>query len=314
MIENSSHIAYAMELPGTVVGNYSAMPSLLAVELDNQENIYTTSARTVYETDFAGVTQTTLINMAEFGGPTVTEYTYITAMSFGPGAYGRNLFIADGLNHISRICVLDTIWNANRPVKLPVPGVVSQLDFDEKGNIYTAGNGNLYFADSSVGMGTAPTFTAISGYPPIANMNLIKIRVVKESGNQYLYVADPTHVWKSQVMGVGSSFNGTLLVDLSTHPELSGCTISSFEIDENSSIFLCLKNSPKYSLFICENNGSVTPFYSDPRILPNTVDKLMWGNSKYLYLISSSLSGAGKIYRMTLDRNGAPYQGRTFIK
>ncbi len=307
----SSSLTYSVESPGAVVGAYATatFPTLLAAECDNQaqENVYTTAAKNVWKTDFAGVTQTNELNPVNLLS---SDYASITAMSFGPGAYEKNLFIAVGKTYIARVFVADTTSGNKKyiPTKLTVPGAVSQLDFDGNGNMYTGGNGNLYVADSSVGTSAAPTFTPISGY---TGGNITKIRVVKESGNQYLYVADSTHVWKSPA---GSSFNGTLLVDLSTHPELSGCTISSFDLDVNSSIFLCLKNNPNYSLFIRENDGAITPFYNDPNILPNTVTKLMWGNSKYLYLMSTTLTVDGKIYRLTLDRNGAPYQGRAFIK
>jgi hypothetical protein len=313
MLAASSSVEYYVESPGGVVGDYSTISSpLLAVDFDKQENLYTTAGKNLYKTDFAGVTQSIILNPVNLLS---SDYNSITAMSFGPGAYGRNLFIAVGKNYIARIYVVDTLDRNDKPVKLTVPAVVSQLDFDENGNMYTGGNGNLYITDSA-GTSAAPTFTPISGYEGV---NIIKIRVVKESGNQFLYVADSTYVWKSQ-LGGSSLIKGTPLVDLSTHSELSGCTISSFEVDENGSIFLCLKNHPKYSLFIRENDGSIAPFYNDPNILPKTVENLTWGNSKYLYLMSSSLQSspgtyvAGRIYRMTLDRNGAPYQGRSFIK
>jgi hypothetical protein len=310
IMDRSSSMAYWVESPGSVVGDYSSIvSSLLAVDFDKQENLYVTAGRNVYRTDFAGVTQAIVLNSVNLGS---SDYTSITAMSFGPGAYERNLFIADGKSYIARIFIVDTILGIRRyiPIQLPVPAAVKQLDFDEKGNLYTGGNGNLYVADSSVGTSAAPTFTQITGYA--GGVDIIKIRVVKESSNQYLYVADSISVWKSQIAG-SSLVNSTQLVNLNG-TALSTCRITSFEVDENGTIFLCLRNNPRYSLFIRENDGSITPFYSDPNILPHTVDKLMWGNSKYLYLISSSLPGAGRIYRLTLDRNGAPYQGRTFIK
>jgi len=313
LIENSSHIAYSVELPGAVVGDYTSISTILAIACDNQasENLYTTSpGKSLYRTDFAGVSLSILLNSINLSSG---EYVSMTDMSFGPGAYEKNLFFADGKNYIARTFVADTIFGNKKytPIKLTVPAEVSQLDFDEKGNLYVCGNGNFYVADSSVGTSTAPTFTPMTGYT--GGLNIRKIHVVKESGNDYLYVADSLGVWKCQIAG-SSLVSCAQVVNLLSDPALSTCLITSFEIDEHSSIFLCLKNHPKYSLFIRENDGSITPFYYDPTILPHTVDKLVWGNSKYLYLISSSLAGAGKIYRLTLDRYGAPYYGRTFIR
>jgi hypothetical protein len=108
---------------------------------------------------------------------------------------------------------------------------------------------------------------------------------------------------------------------VNTNSGLNNCYISSFAIDEFGNIYMCLRNHQKYSLFVREADGSVTPFYTDENILPNTVEKLIWGNSRYLYLSSSSLhalgstltDAPGRIYRMAMDRNGAPYQGRKFL-
>jgi hypothetical protein len=316
MLTESSNKAYVVESPGAIAGDYTSLSTILAADCDNQvqENLYTTAGKNLYKTDFAGVTQSIVLNPVNLLSG---DYNAATAISFGPGTHGRNIFIAVGKNYIARLYVADTLARTNLPIKLTVPAAVSQLDFDENGYMYTGGDGILYVADTSVASGTAPTFTQLTGY---AGGMTKKIRVVKESGSQYLYVADSLRVWKSPVSGTSSTFNPTLLVDLITHPELSGCTISSFELDENGSVFLCLKHHPIYSLFIREYDGSITPFYGDPNILPNTVDKLMWGNSKYLYLISSSLQSSpgtfasGRIYRLILDRNGAPYQGRKFIK
>ena len=316
MLTTSSSFNYSVETPGALVGDYSAnvTSALLSVEFDKQENLYTAiAAKGVVQTDFAGVTQTTVLNS---GNLLSGDYSAVSAMAFGPGSSRRNLFIAVNKNYIARIAVFDTLNRTGTkyasPVKLTVPAAVSALDFDEKGNMYTAGNGNLYVADTSVGNSTAPVFTPISGYSGVTN--LIKIRVVNGSN---IYIADSMHVWKGQLTGTALAM-GAPLVDLSLHPELSG-KLSSFDVDASGSVFLCIKNNPNYSLFFCESDGSITPFYKDPSILPNTADRIVWGNSKYLYLISSALQSggsyvAGRVYRLTLDRNGAPYQGRTFIK
>jgi len=322
-----SHTTYYVESPGAFVGSYptATFASIVAAECDNQpqENLYTTTpTKFMYKTDFSGVTQINVLTPPILIG---SEFATIGAMSFGPGVRKQNLFIAAGKNYISRLYVADTISaSTNKITKLAVPTTVTQLDFDEKGNLYVGGydavslSGKLYVADSSVGS-SVPAFTPMTGYT--GGANIIKIRVVKESGNDYLYVADSLSIWKGQISG-NSLTNPQVVVNLAG-TALSACRITSFALDEHSSIFLCLKNSPNYSLFIKENDGSVTPFYQDSTILPNTVDKLMWGNSNFLYLISSSLTGSNasnKIYRLTLDysdgtpRKGAPYYGRTFIR
>ena len=320
MLTLSSSQSYEVATPGIITGSYGTVNfPLLAVEFDSQENLYTTANKNVYKTDFGGVTQTIILTPANLLS---SDYTLTTDMRFGPGGVGKNLFMAVGNNYIARVAALDPPNSKTKPSKLSTPGVVSQLDFDENGNIYVAGNANLYTADTSVGNSNAPTFTAISGYSGVGS--LVRIRVVKGSGNEYIYIADSTHIWKAVLSG-GSLTMGSPVVDLSTHPELSGSTLSSFEVDANGSLYLCLLNNPNGSLFFVESDGSITAYYKDVNILPNTVQKIVWGNSNTLssgnsclYLISCNLQSggayaAGRIYRMYLNKNGAPYNGRSFF-
>lgn len=317
MEATSSNIAYYVETPGVVTGDYSISSKPLGgADFDSAGNVYVITNKTLYRIDFAGVTQTTLANSAAL---TSSDFNSPPFVCFGPASNNRNLFIAAAnQSYIWRLAE-SGIFSSGKPVKLLVPSAVNTIDFDENGNLYTAGNGNFYVADKSVGDSAAPIFTEISGYAGVTN--LVKIRIFNESssGNKYIYIADSMHVWKA-LLSDSSLAMGAPLVDLSAHSELSGCTISSFDIDHNGSIFLCLQHNPSYSLFFVESDGSITPFYRDPNILPKTVDKLVWGNSNYLYLISSSLQSvpgtyaSGRIYRMILDRNGAPYYGRNVAR
>jgi len=132
-------------------------------------------------------------------------------------------------------------------------------------------------------------------------------------------VGDSLNIWRSQINSDGSLSGKEVLLNLSSIPGLSTYFISSFDIDENGSIYLCI-NHPTYKVFFRENETSVTPYYYDTGILPNTVNLLAWGTDRYLYLISSSLRQSGstlyaseRLYRMTQDKNGAAYQGRNFI-
>jgi hypothetical protein len=316
MMTISSSMTYSVQTPGVVTGDYSVegtMP-LGGSDFDSLENIYTVVNKSCYKIDFAGVTRTQLLNAGNFTSS--NDANSPPFICFGPGSNNKNLFVVPaGKSFIFRLAVYDTMNSKNKAVKLPVPSAVNTMDFDDQGNVYTAGDGNLYVADKSVGDSLAPIFTSISGYAGVTSLK--KIRVVSSGSNKYIYIADSLHVWKGQLTGTSLAM-GSPVVDLNSHSELHGCSISSFEVDVNGSIFLCLLHYPKFSLFFAETDGSITPFYSDPNILPNTVDKLVWGNSNYLYLFSSTLQSgssyaAGRVYRMVLDRNGALYGGRKFV-
>jgi len=75
---------------------------------------------------------------------------------------------------------------------------------------------------------------------------------------------------------------------------------------------VCLQLKEYSSVDGLESDGSVTPFYVD-NILPDLVDQLVWAyDSRYLYLNrSQSLIGAGsRVYRMGMEKKGAPNIGR----
>lgn len=321
MMTLSSSCTYQVQSPGAVVGNYngtSINAALGGIDFDAAENLYTCTGKVLYKNDFSGVVgPTTYLNFVS------ADFTSPPFICFGPGKTGKTLYVVANKNYIYRLAVPDTLHSKNTPVKLTVPSAVNTLDFDESGNIYIAGNSNLYTADTSVGSSSAPTFTAISGYAGVGN--LVKIRVINGSGSENIYIADSMHVWKGQLSGTTLAM-GTPVIDLSTHTEItSGSTISSFEVDANGSLYLCLRNNPKSSLFFVESNGTITPYYADPNILPNTVENIIWGNpnilgnnTSCLYLISNSLQVggqyvAGRVFRMILNVNGAMHEGRTFM-
>jgi hypothetical protein len=321
-----SSSTYVVGSPGAFVGDYSTSnftQALTSFEFDKQENIYMGVAnKNVIKIDFAGVTQTTGLSQ---GNLLSGSYANITSLSYGPGVEGRNMYIAVGQNTISRIAVFDTLNRVGSkyttPVKLTVPSAVYAIEFDEKGNLYAAGNAGLYVADSSVGQSAAPAFATVSGYSGVTNVK--GLRWVKTTSATYLYIADSMHVWKGQLNSTNALTMNAPVVDLTgvTDTTLRKCYISSMEVDINGNILLCLKNYPNYSLFFVESNGSLTPYYNNTTILPSTLDKLLWGNDRspnptYLYLMSSSINGlytANRVYRMSMDRAGAPHQGRKFI-
>ena len=101
---------------------------------------------------------------------------------------------------------------------------------------------------------------------------------------------------------------------------MAATSISSFNLDFDGKLFLCLRGHPQYSVFVLESNGSVTPFYVDD-IIPHRdatglitgFDQLVWAyDSRYLNLNRSlSLVGAGsRVYRMGMEKKGAPNIGR----
>jgi len=310
-IDTSANTEYMVESPGETVGNYGTNFSgnvFLAVDFDNQENIYIATGRAVWRNDPSG---NTLAQMA--GNFPRNPFESITDAKLGPGTPGINMYLACGIDIIYRVRV-DTVQTGTvRPAAVDtLPGNVSKLDFDANGNIYSGGSAGVFLTTLSDG-----STSQSLGYEGTTNIK--GLRIVYEGTNGYIYVGDSLNIWRSQINSDGSLSGKEVLLNLSSIPGLSTYFISSFDIDENGSIYLCI-NHPTYKVFFRENENSVTPYYYDTGILPNTVNLLAWGTDRYLYLISSSLRQSGstlyaseRLYRMTQDKNGAAYQGRNFI-
>lgn len=298
-IDTSSNIEYVVESPGEVVGDYgNVFSELMALDFDNQENIYIVSNRAVYRNDPLGILFSQILTTLNLP----VAYRRITDARFGPGTPGLNLYTANGTNIINSVRV-DTASTSTRPIAVDtLPAPVIKLEFNENGDLYAGGNDGIFLVNGG------PQSLGFAG------LNIKTIRIF----NGYMYVADSLNVWKSPILSDGSLGVSEPLVNISGNPDLSGCLISSIELDIDGSIYICLRNHSQYSLFFRESDGSITPYYYDQNILPRTVEQLTFGRDGHLYLISSSLRvgtqwQAGRVFRMNLNRNGAPYYGRQFL-
>jgi len=305
-IDTSANADYMVESPGAAVGDYvNVLARLMAIDIDKQENVYIIAGRAAWRNTPSGVGLTQMLGTANLPG----DFRSTTDGKFGPGDPGLIMYVAVGQPFFYSVRV-DTADTRIRTVKGPtLPAPVTKLDFDENGNLYAGGSGGIFMINVTSGI--------VSQNLGYQGTLIREIRIY----NGYIYVADSLNIWRSQIAGDGSLGGQTSLVNLNNNPGLNTCAISSFTIDESGNLYLCLRHHPIYSVFVRENDGSITPFYYNENILPNTVEQLIWGNGRHVYLSSKSLSGAtagsfasSRIFRMAMDRNGAPFQGRKYLK
>jgi hypothetical protein len=305
-VDTSANASYMVESPGATLGDYAGVGgALMASDLDKQENLYIIAGRTVWRNTPAGVGLAQMLGTVNLPG----DFRATTDAKFGPGDPGLNMYVAVGQSFLYSVRV-DTADTRIRTVKgATLPAAVTKLDFDANGNIYTGGSAGVFLTNFAAG-----TVSQNLGYQGTV---IRELRVY----NGYIYVADSLNLWRSQIAADGTLGAQTSLVNLSSDPGFNGCAISSFTIDELGKLYLCLRHHPRYSVFVREDDGSITPFYFDENILPNTVEQLLWSNGRSLYLISKSLGGAtagtfasNRVFRMSMDRNGAPFEGRKYLK
>jgi hypothetical protein len=271
------------------------------MEIDNQDRLWISARRYIYTVSSDGLYVTLYKNDKMGLG---SKYSEFTDMRYGGGGY--LYFVLGNQKDIYRINTTScSCENDSLPpeVYCTLPGNISKMDFNDNGNIYTGKNTGLYLVDA------AKNITATGLY---SGFTLVDIHIYDD----YVYVADATRVYKSAIQGDGSLAGQELLVDLTVLPEdiyeVSTCKILSFSIDINGKIYLCLDNHPQYSVFCLEDEGTVTPFYID-NILPQGVEQLIWGNSRYLFLnrgMGVSVDSLRGVHRMGMMNDGAPYLGR----
>jgi len=195
----------------------------------------------------------------------------------------------------------------------------SKFDFDENGNIYTGKSNGLFLVKPD---GTNSSVGDYSGTNTFGD-----IRVIKDAGNnKFVYALNGvtasanqkfTQLYKSPINSDGTVGNKQLVYDISIDADFSGCTISSFAVKSDGTVLLSLytgsatNGKQNYSLFVLENNGSLTPYYEEKTILPVGIDQLIWGSGQSLYLSKGKTNTSStRFFRMGMEQNGAPYTGR----
>jgi hypothetical protein len=282
---------YNLEQPINEVPIFNSPPKFFVIEADKSGSVWICAPRAIYRVTPDGLFVTTFMDRTKLN----TRFTQFTDIKSGVGGF---LYLVTGVGtEISRVDPADSTKAVEAYATLP--STTAKLDFDEQGNIYTGGSGGVYFVN------TSGTPTATGQY---AGVTITEIRVF----NNYLYVSDNKNVWKSSLSTGGTLGAPQPLVNLNNLPGLATCSISSFNLDADGTVYLCLHGHPQYSVFVLESDGSVTPFYVD-NIIPDLVDQLVWAyHSRYLYLNRSiSLVGTGsRVYRMGMEKEGARNLGR----
>jgi hypothetical protein len=282
-----AHADYKIEIPVEKFGDfaYEAYP-LTDIEVDNNENIFIATRRKILKLTPDGIE---LTEIGYYG----SDFGDITDMKFGIDGY---LYVLVGEKEIYRI----DVTTGNEEEYVSISRKTDVFDFDASGNIYTGRRDGIFVINLQ------KEITETGHYDDIP---LIELRVF---GN-FLYSASASTLYRNQIL----DNNGTLgedqtVVDLGLYDEFNSFDISSFNFDINGTIYFCLKNSPNYSIFVYEDDGSIVPYYKN-NILPKRVDQIIWGSDRYVYLNRGSLPrDSVRVYRMGMDKPGAPYLGRNF--
>ncbi len=274
---------YKVEKPFIRYGNFSNyIYNLFAIEVDKQENLYIATRRRIIKFDGFDLIESPQLS---------NDFAKITDLKFGPGGF---LYVLIEKADIYRVDV--NTWKPEKFITLP--NVVSRLDFDANGNLYAAKDKSIYVVNPD---------KTIFHTQKLDGVNVVELRVY----NNNIYAASRTSLYKIPLIDKNGNLGEVVqILNLQGIQSLSNCEITSFTISQEGTFYMCLKNHPKYSLFVLENDGSVTPFYAD-NILPPLINQITWGNGRFVYLNRGTLvRDSVRVYKMGMDRIGATYLGR----
>ena len=289
-------VPYKIEIPMEKFGVFNTITrGFFVMEVDKDDYLWIGSRRYIYKVTPDGLYPNIFMTDALLKSPFVEP----TDLRFGPGGL---LYVA--LKGSKIIYTINPQDATQGPVTYATfPNNAEKMDFDQNGNLFAGKANGLYLVDNAT-----KTVTATGHYGN--NFPIVDIRIF----NHYVYVASDSCISKTIINADGSlGSSDELVVDIFNNPALSQCAINSFSIAADGTIYLGLKNHPDYSIFVLGSDGSVTPFYTD-NILPKKVEQMFWGNGRHLFLFNGkgqATDSSRSVNRMGLDKNGAPYLGRT---
>lgn len=316
----SATAQYIFDSPGNTVGDYGTNSGIFnssaigIMDFDKQDNAYVIQSALLCKIDPSGASQTIIYGVPSKNAA-LADYKAATDFKFAPSGNAPMGLFACKKSYLYNFRLDSSIFTKIAPKGLTAN--IIKFDYNDDGLIYAADDaGGIWKIDMGVTGADTTATKLVTKFP-----NLKEIHIT----GGYFYMTDGVTIQKSQISN-GDLGSATVLVDLTKLSGLSNQVINSFAIDENHNLFICLGNSatvttglPNYSIYYQENGSSVVePFYFDTGILPNSVEHIMWGHSNYLYLISNSLKSSsgtfvsGRVFRMALDRNGAPSKERTY--
>lgn len=182
------------------------------------------------------------------------------------------------------------------------------LDFDQNGNFYTAGNGNLLtvvYPDAS--------FETVANYPAAF------IKVVRVVGS-YVYLAGTDsdgseRIWRNQINSVNDLGANELVFD-ATATLGSDVEIQSLAFAEDGDIYIGI-NATDDPIIVLHPDGSTEPLYPGlwrPEGFNSVaIYDLTWGNGNHIYAVRRASNADGtvqNVLKINMQKTGAPYWGR----
>jgi hypothetical protein len=284
---------YTIEEPISQFGDFTLTPrAFFCMDLDKQGNMWMASRQYFYKLSADAYTLTTYMTNTTF----LKDKKFVEFYDVKVGPDG---FVYTTVKNKPEIYRIDPVTAADPEIYVTLPSNTAKMDFNSNGDIYSGQANGIFLVkpDKSV--------SAVGDYG--TSTSFVEIRVI----NGFVYAMDSTTMYKSAIDSGGTLGNKQVVYNIASSSNISSCTMSSFAMAEDGTIYLCVKKHPQYSIFVLESDGSATPYYFD-NILPINVDQIIWGSTKTMFLSRgrSAVTADPRLYRMGMDKNGVPNLGR----
>ena len=212
----------------------------------------------------------------------------------------QKIYYVDGVNPY----IVRHDLNTGTPQFSILPGIASDLDFDQHGNLYAGGSGqSLYRIKQDLSSTIVADYDGISIY---------SVRVY----DSYVYVAGiysgedinvpEIGIWKNKILSEDGSLDTKKVVLDWKKLSNGNSSITSISFDENGMLYIASDGNIGIATYTTD--GTFKKLY--PKIILPPIAKMSWGSSNYLYLNYRGEPRA--IYRLELSQKGVPYFGRQY--
>ena len=286
---------YDVEEPILKFGDFSRQAyDLYAIAVSETEDLYIATSYKILHLTSDGINLKTMaiLNPVTFGT--------ITDMKCGPGGY---LYLLTGRKKMYRLMpnpdITDSTYADSDIHYADLSKNSEFFDFDANDNIFFGRRDGLWKLHND----TSESYTGYYDDIPIKAINVF---------NGYVYVATAGKLSRNQIIDQEGNLGPIEeIVDIKSKPSWSSAEISSFTMDENGNVMFCLKYVSGNSIFILEQDGSVTPYYIN-NILPTKVDQIVYGQGNHIFLNrgitlgGSEYSDSVRVYKMGMQFESAP--------
>lgn len=262
------------------------------ITVDAQENVYSSLSpdKGVFKIDPQG-------NLTQWA-PDGPE-PFFNSLTFGPSSTIFATRFARGVIQVLENTTPSTYVSYSNSVG----GAANDLDFDQNLNMWLGANGKIIRVNPA---------KELKGFTFNGNINAVKIfngsiYAVATSNNDQI-------LWKVPIVNSDSVGTPEVFLNFSTAID-SGLKINDLAISADGDIYVGT-SAIVDPIYIVHQDKSYEKLY--PGVLTSSVTTLNWGTGNYLYMTRTAVLKPGgseiaepqTIYRIDMEKQGAPYFGR----